>query len=481
MTSIFARSDYRGLPVTVMGLGRFGGGLGAVKFLLDRGARVTVTDLRPESQLADTLKEFDAGQLVRLQCGGHVDADFAEAQLVVVNPAVKPSCPWLAKLRERGIPLTSEMSLFWQHNRGRVIGVTGSNGKSTTTALIAHLLKTVGRTVHLGGNLGVSLLPLVDQIEPTDWVVLELSSFQLADLDRIQASPEIAVVTNFAPNHLDWHPDLDDYRRAKQTILRWQTADSSAVLNADDEDVREWPTAGERVDFGQSSFVPPKGCSRAVLDGKWLRLGGERFASMPALEIPVGDLFPLPGEHNRMNAAAAICAALAAGVDAAAISAGLQTFRGLPHRLELVGEVAGRRFYNDSLATTPESAICALRAFPGRLLLLAGGYDKKVDLTAFAQEAALRCAAIAWMGQTAPVLESRAASVCEMARTADSSNRRITQSLTEAFDWIWSQSQAGDTILLSPACASFDWFLNFADRGDQFRRLVAQLERSVND
>lgn len=385
MTSISSRTDYHDLPVTVMGLGRFGGGLGAVKFLLERGARVTVTDLRPESQLADTLKEFDASRLVRLQCGGHVDADFAEAELVVVNPAVKPGCPWLAKLRQRGVPLTSEMSLFWQHNRGRVVGVTGSNGKSTTTALIAHLLKTAGRTVHLGGNLGVSLLPIVDQIKLTDWVVLELSSFQLADLDRIQASPEIAVVTNIAPNHLDWHSDLDDYRRAKQAILRWQTAHSTAVLNADDEDVREWVTQGQRIDFGQSKPDPIAGCPRAVVDGTWVRLEGftlsgfpregeapaeplspddvslgsgsagaspSRNALMSSCEIPVGDLFPLPGEHNRMNAAAAICAALAAGVDVETIPAGLQTFRGLPHRLELIGEVAGRRFYNDSLATT---------------------------------------------------------------------------------------------------------------------------------
>ena len=403
MSSSQPTTDYRDLPVTVMGLGRFGGGLGAVKFLLDRGAKVTVTDLRPESQLTDTLKEFDASRLVRLQCGGHADADFADAQLVVVNPAVKPGCPWLAKLRQRGIPLTSEMNLFWQHNRGRVIGVTGSNGKSTTTALIAHLLKTAGRTVHLGGNLGVSLLPMVDQIEPTDWVVLELSSFQLADLDRIQASPEIAVVTNFAPNHLDWHPDLNDYRRAKQTILRWQTAGSTAVLNADDEDVSEWPTRGRRLFFGHAMGRASLGSLRAIVDGKWLRFEGNAPVEDWPPHLPLGDLLPLPGEHNRMNAAAAICAVLAAGVEGESLARGLSTFRGLPHRLELVGEVAGRLFYNDSLATTPESAICALQAFSGRLLLLAGGYDKKVDLTAFAEEAARRCVAISWMGQTASV------------------------------------------------------------------------------
>ncbi len=477
-------NDYRNLPVTVMGLGRFGGGLGAVKFLLDRGARVTVTDLRPESQLADTLKEFDASQLVRLHCGGHEDADFAEARLLVVNPAVKPNCPWLKMARERGIPRTSEMNLFWQHNRGRVIGVTGSNGKSTTTALIAHLLKTAGRTVHLGGNLGGSLLPIVDSIQQTDWVVLELSSFQLADLDRIEASPEIAVVTNFAPNHLDWHPDLDDYRRAKQTILRWQTCDSTAVLNGDDADVRAWPTRGRVRLFGRHSVsLSPAG---DVADSNDIRGGGEG-AESALYAIPIQDLLdlmPLPGDHNRMNAAAAICAVLAAGVERETLAEGLKTFRGLPHRLEFVGEVNGRRFYNDSLATTPESAICALKAFPGRVLLLAGGYDKQVDLSEFAREAAGRATAIAWMGQTAERLMALATQTLDLhvglTSPARCRSQRITHSLREAFEWLWEQSQPGDTILLSPACASFDWFLNFADRGEQFRALVEEVQERLS-
>jgi UDP-N-acetylmuramoylalanine--D-glutamate ligase len=453
--------NYRDLPVTVMGLGRFGGGLGAVKFLLDRGARVTVTDLRTEDQLADSLQEFDRSRLVRLQTGGHRDEDFAEAQLVVVNPAVKPTCPWLAKLRGRGVALTSEMNLFWQHNRGRVIGVTGSNGKSTTTALIAHLLKTAGRTVHLGGNLGVSLLPIVDSIEPTDWVVLELSSFQLADLDRIEASPEIAVVTNFAPNHLDWHRDLDDYRQAKQTILRWQKANETAVLNDEDEDVRQWPVRGRAVYFGRRS----RGSS--TLTPSPSPGGRGEPEAIPQLL----DLMPLPGAHNRMNAWAAILAARAAGIDDTQLPEGLRTFRGLPHRLEFVAEVEGRRFFNDSLATTPESAICALQAFPGRVALLAGGYNKQVELTAFAHAAAAKCEVIAWMGQTAPMLSAAATEWA--GRNGKATDRwKITQSLAEAFDWTWSQSRPGDVILLSPACASFDWFQNFADRGEQFRKLV---------
>ena len=192
---------------------------------------------------------------------------------------------------------------------------------------------------------------------------------------------------------------------------------------------------------------------------------------------------PLPGTHNRMNAAAAICAALAAGVERESLAEGLNTFRGLPHRLEFVGEVAGRRFYNDSLATTPESAICALKAFPGRVLLLAGGYDKQVDLSEFAREAAGRATAIAWMGQTAERLMALATQTLELhgglTSPARCRSQRVTHSLCEAFEWLWEQSQPGDTILLSPACASFDWFLNFADRGKQFRGLVEEVEEGL--
>jgi UDP-N-acetylmuramoylalanine--D-glutamate ligase len=185
-----------------------------------------------------------------------------------------------------------------------------------------------------------------------------------------------------------------------------------------------------------------------------------------------------------MNAAAAICAVLAAGLEWESLAEGLKSFRGLPHRLEFVGEVAGRRFYNDSLATTPESAICALKAFPGRVLLLAGGYDKQVDLSQFAREAAMSATAIAWMGQTAVRLNALANQTLEqhggLTSGARCLSQRITLSLKEAFDWLWEQSQPGDTILLSPACASFDWFLNFADRGEQFCALVKELQERLN-
>ena len=241
--------DYRNRRITVMGLGSFGGGLGAVKFLAARGARLTITDSRPAEKLADSLAELKHLPIDCWRLGEHREEDFLQAELVVVNPAVPWRHPLLATCRHHGIPLTSEMNLFWQHNRGAVFAVTGSNGKSTTTALLHSILSRGSRRCWLGGNLGKSLLPDVEAIEPDDRVVLELSSFQLADLNRLQVSPQVAIVTNFAANHLDWHGKLAHYRAAKQTILRWQTLAGTAVLNRDDPEVCQWQTQAQRIPF----------------------------------------------------------------------------------------------------------------------------------------------------------------------------------------------------------------------------------------
>ena len=441
-----------------MGLGRFGGGLGAVQFLMNRGARVRITDLRSPEDLAETLALLDLSRLETLALGSHPEHLFTDSDLVVVNPAVRRDHPRLELVRQHGIPLTSEMNLFWTHQPGRVIGVTGSNGKSTTTALIHHLLQQAGNRVWLGGNLGGSLLPHVDEIAPADWVVLELSSFMLADLDHLRASPHLAVVTSFAPNHLDWHPDLADYRRAKQTILRWQSQADFAVLNADDPDVRTWPTPAQIRWFGESPLPGPG----TQVVGNTLELQMPEGAS----RFDLGTGFSLPGRHNRWNAAAAVSAARALGISDEQIRTGLATFRGLPHRLQLVAEGKGRRFYNDSLATTPESALCALEAFDAPVLLLAGGYDKQVDLTAFAQGISERAKGVTLLGQTAPRLEE----------LLDQAGARLPRhratSLADAFRWVVDHSAEGDVVLLSPACASFDWFKNFADRGEQFTGLA---------
>ena len=457
--------DYRNRRVTVLGLGAFGGGSGAVRFLVNQGARVTVSDLRAAEQLADPLADL-AGLPLELHLGENRPADVLDAELVVVNPALRRDLPLLEAARQAGVPLTSEMNLFWQHQRGRIAAVTGSNGKSTTTALLHSILSQGTERAWLGGNIGRSLLPVVTEIRSTDWVVLELSSFQLADLDRLQVSPEVAVVTNFAPNHLDWHPDLADYRRAKQTLLRWQSADSTAVLNADDPDVRTWPTRGHRQSFGLSdsgltgAFRTSDGC--LVRDAA----GEEAW--------PLGEWLQLPGSHNVANALAAMTAARACGVTREMIATGIQKYQPLPHRLQLVGEVAGVRYYNDSLATTPESAIVGLQAFAEPVVILAGGYDKRVDLTAMGTEISRRARAVSLLGQTGPALGRLvAATPGNLCRISPAH-----EDFASAFAWAVAQAKPGDVVLLSPGCASYDWFRNFADRGAQFEALVSLLSRS---
>ena len=484
--------EFRDRTVTVMGLGGFGGGVGAVRFLAEAGAKVIVTDLRSEEDLSSSLAQFDRGWPITLRLGHHEDADFRNSDLVVVSPAVPKNSPFLAVAREAGIPLTSEMNLFWERNRGQVLAITGSNGKSTTTALIHAILDAAhtrcspgpcglddselsqNRPSHkgsgynriwLGGNIGISLLPEVRRIQPEDWVILELSSFQLEDLGPLQPKPDIAVVTNFSPNHLDRHGTVEAYRAAKQNLLCWQTAEQFAVVNSLSE-VATWPTAATQLRFG------PTVAGRFGVFGEGL----EVTACMPSepnreLQIPLRRWLQLPGTHNWQNAQAAIAAALAAGATLEAIEQGVSNFRGLPHRLEFVAEVHGRRCFNDSKSTTPEATVLALQSFDEPIVLLAGGYDKQIDLSAIAAAAVARCRAVALLGQTGPQLGTL---IEQAARAANVSGPicRGFESIAPAVAWSLQESAPGDIVLLSPGCASYDWFQNYIERGEQFAALI---------
>jgi UDP-N-acetylmuramoylalanine--D-glutamate ligase len=467
-------TDFYNQRVTVMGLGRFGGGLGAVRFLAERGARVTVTDLATELELADVLSQLDGLKIDRLHLGRHVEDDFRDADLVVVNPAVPPENPYLDIARRAGVRLSCEMNLFWQFNRAKVVAVTGSNGKSTTTAMIHSILKAAGLRAWLGGNIGHSLLPEIENIQPDDWCVLELSSFQLEELNRVKAAPDVAVVTNFSPNHLDRHKTLDAYRQAKQSIFRWQSSEQVAILNAGDADVRQWPTCGQRWCFGGPDTENPSAmrCITAV-GANSCNATHRRRDNVSA--FPLEEWLTLPGEHNLQNATAATAAALAVGVSINDVRAGLERFQALPHRLQFVAEVQGRKFYNDSLATTPESVTAALSAFTEPVVLLAGGYDKRVDLAPLVETIAGGTKAVALMGQTAELL--RAMLSTHPTQPAMS----CLPSFDEAFRWAVAQSTPGDVVLLSPGCASYDWFPNFAKRGERFVELVHEFERQSGE
>lgn len=469
--------ELNGRRVTVMGLGSFGGGVGAVQFLTSRAATVTVTDLHTREELAESLVQIANCPNVTLRLGGHRDEDFTQTELLVVSPAVPKESRYLQLARDAGVAISSEMNLFWQHNRGRTICVTGSNGKSTTTALIHSILDAHRRTstppsspsprVWLGGNIGHSLLPVVDQIMPDDWVVLELSSFQLEDLAVLQPNPHVAVVTNFSPNHLDRHGTVDAYRDAKQNLLRWQTADQIAILNQDDLDVSSWTTASQKLWFGREDEGRRGLFGTGTAFENFKRRAIFRY-EMREQVLPLGDWLSLPGTHNFQNALAATCAALAVGASTAAVQTGLANFQPLPHRLQLVAETAGRKFYNDSKATTPEAAVLAINAFQNSIVLMVGGYDKQADLGPLARAMMGRnVKAVALLGQTALQLDQLLADTVQPARCR-------FDNFATAFAWAAGQSASGETVLLSPGCASYDWFRNYEERGEEFARLARE-------
>ena len=462
-----ALSAYKGMNATVMGLGRFAGGVAAARFLTQHGAVVTVTDLRSAEELADSLELLSDLPIARLALGSHPEDVLVDCQLLVVNPAVRPDHPLVSLARSRQIVVTTEIELFLRHNAASVIAVTGSNGKSTTTALIHHLLLHAnpdfqGR-IWLGGNIGISLLDQVQSIQPHDIVVLELSSFQLHLLREKRFRPSIAVLTNFSPNHLDWHGSVAEYRRAKQVIFDAQTSDDAAIIPDDTHcenraNDSAWRVRGGRLQFGLTDH----GDDGAFLEGGMLILRSHGFEDAIRFMVPP----QLPGQHNQLNIAAAACAAWLAGADSTQFSAALQTFRPLPHRLQLVAEHAGRQFWNDSIATTPESAIMALHVFPGRIILLAGGYDKGQNLAAFAVEIKSRVAAVVIMGQTAPNLYQL------LTNEPSKLQIRIATDFRAAFRSAVAFSQPGDIVLLSPGCASYGWFQDFRERGDLFSALA---------
>lgn len=466
-----AITSYQGLKATVLGLGTFGGGAAVARFLSERGALVTVTDLRDEETLKLSLKELADVPLTAVHLGSHPEQAFSGADLVVVNPAVKPSSAISQQFGDAIV--TSEMELFLKHNSGSVIGVTGSNGKSTTAALIRQLLKPhvkqQGRSVWLGGNIGNSLLPQVEDIHRDDIVVLELSSFQLHYLADSGFAPRVAVVTNFAPNHLDWHPSLDHYQKSKQVLLRRQQRDDFAILSDGLVDelstagTPTWRVRGKQLRFGHADH----GEDGAFFENGSLVLRHGKLEDAVRIDQPVS----LPGQHNRDNIAAAACAAWCMGAAADEFAAVLARYEGLPHRLQLVGNGRDRRFYNDSLATTPESAIAALNSFSQPRVILAGGSDKGVDLSALAKAIHEQATAAVLIGATAHNLVQQ---LSELTAENPGPSIHVAEDFAQAFSLAVEVAPQGSIVLLSPGCASYGWFRDFRDRGEQFTQLAQQ-------
>ncbi|MCL2107338.1 MAG: UDP-N-acetylmuramoyl-L-alanine--D-glutamate ligase [Oscillospiraceae bacterium] len=427
-----------------------------------KGARVLACDRRGREELgpiADALEA--AGARLRL---GDAYLDKLDADIIFRTPGMYFHLPALTEARERGVIVTSEMEVFAALCPCPVIAVTGSDGKTTTSTLIARMLEAQGRRVHLGGNIGRALLPVIEEIAPGDIAVAELSSFQLISM---RAGFDVAVVTNLTPNHLDVHGSMEEYIEAKRHVFRHQNAFSKTVLNFDNavtrgfaDEVRgepRWFSRGGEVARG--AFLRPDGML-------CLKTGTDITPLLHKSEIK------LPGEHNVENYLAAI-AAVYDLVTPGAIKEVAREFGGVEHRIELVAEKGGVRWYNDSIATSPTRTVAGLRSFGQKIILLAGGYDKQIPFEPLAEAAVDRVRLLILTGPTAPAIE--AAVRAHPAYDPSAMETLHASGLPEAVGLAQKMAAPGDIVMLSPACASFDAYPNFEARGRHFKELVASL------
>lgn len=438
----------------MLGLAREGVDL--ARFLALSGARVTVTDQKPAEELGPRLGQLD-GLDIQYALGNPPAEELLQStDVLFASPGVPPSNPLIAGARERGVPTSSLVELFFQLCPGRIVGITGSAGKTTTTSLLGEMFRAAGRDVFIGGNIGKPLLGELDRISPESWVVMELSSFQL---EFMRQSPPVALVTNVTPNHLDRHPTMEAYWEAKGQILAHQDPRDWAVLNADDAWSRKFRPRGRMAWF--SLERPVEG---AYLEGDVLRLMASPLLRLHEIRVP--------GRHNVANVLAAAATAHVSGIERGAIADAALAFRGVPHRLQEVGQYGGVRFVNDSIATAPERSTAGLRAFQEPVVLIAGGADKNFSdqaMRAWAHVMVERCRHVVLLGRMAPKVRAALAAVAPGYSAVHDAS-----SMAEAVRAAAAAARTGDIVLLSPGGTSYDMYRDFEERGDDFSRCVQE-------
>lgn len=452
-------SQIKGKKIAMCGIGVSNTPL--ILNFLKQGARVIACDRREREQIGKIADELEnAGAELKL---GEKYLDNLEVDIIFRTPGMNFHLPELEKARKRGIAVTSEMEVFFDLCPATVFAVTGSDGKTTTTTLIAKMLEAEGKRVFVGGNIGMPLLPEIENITADDFVVAELSSFQLISMRK---SPDIAVVTNVAPNHLDVHKDMDEYVEAKKNILLHQNAFSRTVLNRDNG-----ITESFRKDVrGQSLGFSMK---RRLNNGAWLDCDGVLHMAYRGIDVPVIDRKEIAvlGDHNVENYLAAITAVWGyVGVDS--ICKVAHEFGGVEHRIEFVREINGVKYYNDSIASSPTRTIAGLKAFDQKVILIAGGYDKHIPFEPLMPYLVDRVKTLYLCGDTADKIEK-----CLRDYSGYKGDPQIVRvaNIDEAVTAAHKAAVAGDIVTLSPACASFDAYPNFAARGNHFKELVNNL------
>ncbi len=455
-------NELKGKKVGVLGLG-LRSGVPLIRFLHRLGCQIVACDRKEKEQLSQVLAELSQIP-VELRLGEDYLAHLDDCHVLFRTPFMRPDLPELQAAVRKGARLSSEIELVFALASAPITGVTGSDGKTTTTTLISEMLKADGREVYLGGNIGNSLIEQVLHIPSTAEIVLELSSFQLMTLTD---SPQAAVITNLSPNHLDYHTSFDEYVQVKTNLLRAQNKDAVAVLNWDNQLTKELGdlTAGQVYYFSRQEEVAA---------GAFLRNGQIilRQKQQDVVLCSTNEL-KLLGDHNIENVMAAAMVAYAKGAKLSAIKHVATSFAGVEHRLELVRELDGVRYYNDSIASSPTRTIAGLAALPYPIVLIAGGYDKKIPFEPLAKAVVGRVDALALIGQTAPAI-AQAVNQELVAQRAGLPMQQFA-SLKDALLWAKQQARPGSAIVLSPACASFDMFKDFEARGHAFKELVLQL------
>ena len=451
--------ELSGRSVTVIGMGI--SNVPLIKMLLRAGVKVTVRDKATREKVADLAQELESLG-AKLILGPDYLENLSE-DLIFRTPGLSPNTPQLAQAVENGAALSSEMEVFFQTCPSHLIAVTGSDGKTTTTTIISEFLKEAGKTVYVGGNIGKPLLPDVPDMEPEDFAVLELSSFQLMTMNQ---SPNVAVITNLAPNHLDYHHTMEEYTNAKKNIFLHQSENDRLVLNYDNDVTRSM--AAEAV-------CPVTWFSRKerLEEGVYLRDGAIWLTNeMGSREVlPLSDI-QLPGVHNIENYMAAI-AAVDGLVPDKCVRAVARRFKGVEHRIELVRELDGVKYYNDSIGTSPSRTTACLESFNQKIILIAGGYDKGVPFTQLGVEIVGHVKALFLTGNTAGAIREAVQQAPGYAESGMILTE--TEDLAAAVAAAHKAAKPGDVVVLSPACAAFDHFKNFMERGQVFKKLVQEL------
>ncbi|MBE7023889.1 MAG: UDP-N-acetylmuramoyl-L-alanine--D-glutamate ligase [Ruminococcaceae bacterium] len=440
----------RNKKISVIGVGVSNAPL--IRFLVDGGAIVSAHDKKNASALGDIYKELSALGVSFVFGEGYLKEIPDGTEIIFKTPGLRGDVPELLAAKEKGIEVTSEMELFFELCPCEIIAVTGSDGKTTTTTLVGEMLKKEGYTCHIGGNIGKPLVAELENMKPDDKAVLELSSFQLFSMKK---SPKIAVVTNVTPNHLDWHKDFEEYIESKKNIMKYQDENSVLITNYSNAITKKM---GEEAKGEWRSFSSTKD-ALVHLDNNEIFFGSEKI-------INASDII-IPGIHNIENYMAAI-AATKDYVSRETVEYVAKNFGGVPHRIELVRTLDGVRYYNDSIASSPARTTAGLSSFNEKVILIAGGYDKKIPFDEFGEVINERVKKLVLVGLTSEKIEAAVKNASNFEGLPIFKETDFEHAVKTARNC----AESGDIVILSPACASFDLFKNFEERGNLFKKIV---------